>query len=259
MSMQELVINWPTAAITPQQWRERVEDLAAQAERMIGRRCTLQDLARLAVEWCGLCWSGFSPEVIAASARASLLLGENVVLSQSANHQLAEIFDRLEQITEAAQDDPSAAVATVPPPLLELPAAEPLKMSRRRAKPEVEAEVEAEVEPEVEAEVEPLEQEPEPEPEPEPVPPPAPVPEGRKRSASCAPAGWLKTDEVVDLLDCSCTAVSKWSREGRFGEEGVTWGRYGKSNWFSPDAVEALMDAQMPAGLDQLLADVQKT
>ena len=47
-----------------------------------------QSQATLAVWWLGLCWSGMSPETIAASARASLLL------DVSGSETAAEQFER---------------------------------------------------------------------------------------------------------------------------------------------------------------------
>jgi len=42
---------------------------------MIGKTTSLQDQARLAIQFCGLLWPALSPEVIAGSARASFVAG----------------------------------------------------------------------------------------------------------------------------------------------------------------------------------------
>jgi hypothetical protein len=129
--MSEITVDWPSgAAMTPDQWKRRLEDLATQAERMVGKQCSLQDQAQLALTWLGLCWHGFSAETIAASCRASLLLGQSVVMAAAPADQLVEIAERLDAIWEAAQADPAAGVVTVAP-LVELPPAEP---RRRRGK-----------------------------------------------------------------------------------------------------------------------------
>lgn len=123
--MSTIEVSWPSSPLSPKQWTERLESLAEQAEAMVGKPCSLQSQARLAVEWLGCCWSGMSPETIAASARASLLLGTNVVMATDPASQLAEVAERLDRIFEAAQADPSAGIAEVLPPLLELPPSPP--------------------------------------------------------------------------------------------------------------------------------------
>ena len=73
--------------------------------------------ARLAVWWLGLSWSGITPATIAASARASLLVGENVVLATGVADQLAEgIHVRLDDLWQQAQ-----ATVEAPALLLERP------------------------------------------------------------------------------------------------------------------------------------------
>lgn len=92
---------------------------------MIGRAVNQRDLAQLALHWVGLAWPAIGPETIAASCRASLLVGApGVVVSTAVVDQLSEIHERLDRIWEQAQSDPSAAVLEVHPPRLELPPAE---------------------------------------------------------------------------------------------------------------------------------------
>jgi len=271
MSAQEITIIWPTAALTPEAWRRRVEDLATQAESMIGKQCSLQDLAQLALSWAGLCWSGFSPEVIAGSARASLLLNQSVVMAAEPADQLAEISERLDAVWEAAQSDPSAAVVNVAPPFIELPPAEPVQRKRRKKEPDQDALK--------------LEHE-EPAADPEPLPAPAPAPRREPRvlrpasermAARPAPApepeplavvplepepsppppGWLLAPEVAELLDTSEVTVGRWRSAGKFGADGEGWAKHGGRFHYSPDTVESLMAGEVPAGLDALVADVQ--
>jgi hypothetical protein len=103
-------------------WRTRLEDLATAAEAMVGRPSKLQDQARLAMMFAGLMWPALSPEVIAGSCRASLLLGPpGVILSSAPADQVQEVADRLDAIWQAAQADPAAAVVEAAPPILDLP------------------------------------------------------------------------------------------------------------------------------------------
>jgi hypothetical protein len=73
--MPELTVSWPTAPLSSKQWTDRLEALAETAEAMIGKTTSLQDQARLAIQFCGLLWPALSPEVIAGSARASFVAG----------------------------------------------------------------------------------------------------------------------------------------------------------------------------------------
>jgi hypothetical protein len=283
--LQEIAIAWPSTAITPEQWRRRVEDLATQAEGMIGKQCTLQQQAQLALSWAGLCWSGFSPEVIAGSARASLLLNQSVVMATAPADQLAEISERLDAIWQQARRDPSAAVVSVAPPFVELPPAEPVKRPRRTKRalePDLQPVENTMTDAEFEALVlgsdhgpGPAEPEPAPAPRQEPrklrpasermkrrEPDPEPV-ETRVAAApldpepcppSPPPPGWLVAGEVGELLEISEATVGRWRDAGRFGEG---WAKHGGRYYYSPDAVELLMAGEVPPGLDALVADVR--
>jgi hypothetical protein len=268
MSAQEITIIWPTAALTPEAWRRRVEDLATQAEGMIGKQCSLQDLARLALSWAGLCWSGFSPETVAASARASLLLNQSVVMAAEPADQLAEISERLDAIWQQARRDPSAAVVSAAPPFIELPPAEPVQRKRRKKDQDQDQDaLEPAADPEplpapapaprreprpLRPRAERMAARPAPPPEPEPlaVVPPEPEP----CPPSPPPPGWLVAGEVGELLEVSEVTVGRWRDAGRFGEG---WAKHGGRFYYSPDSVELLMAGEVPPGLDQLLADVQ--
>ena len=114
--MTEISVSWPTAPLSPQQWTARLTDLAERAELMVGRRCSPQAQATLAVEAFGLLWSGWSPELIAGSARATLLLQLPVILSTAPADQCREISERLDHLWSEAQ--PTAVEVL---PLLDLP------------------------------------------------------------------------------------------------------------------------------------------
>jgi hypothetical protein len=62
---------------------------------------------------------------------------------------------------------------------------------------------------------------------------------------------------VAELLDTTEATVSRWRQAGKFGAECEGWVKSGRSYWYSPAAVESLMAGGIPAGLDQLVADVQ--
>jgi hypothetical protein len=117
--MTTLEVPWPSAPLSEAGWRTRVEALAIEAEAMVGKTTSPQAQARLAVWFTGLLWPTLSPEVVAGSCRASLLLGPpGVLLAPAPVDQLAEVADRLDAIWEAAQDRPEAAVVESPQVLL---------------------------------------------------------------------------------------------------------------------------------------------
>ena len=79
-----------------------------------------------------------------------------------------------------------------------------------------------------------------------------------KPPAPEAPADWLTAAETAELLGVSRSALIKWCAAGRFGAEGEGWGKRGKvGHAYAPAAVEALMEADVPQGLDELLSEVQ--
>jgi hypothetical protein len=114
---------WPPGRLELGEWRELLEALAADAERMIGRPGDLQQSCALALRWVGLAWPAMSAEVIAASCRASLQLADppGVVVGLPLADQLQEIAERLDSIYEAAQADPGALAVEVLPPVLMAP------------------------------------------------------------------------------------------------------------------------------------------
>lgn len=241
--MTTIEVPWPTAPLSEAGWRTRMTDLAERAESMVGRPCTLQDQAQLAVHWLGLCWSGMSPETIAASCRASLLLGTNVVMATDPASQLAEVAERLDAVWEAAQADPSAALLEVAPPLLDLPPRD------RPPEPLPVAEV----------------------PEPAPMEP-QPMVEATRQSVADAwgldmqpkpvvepldSAAGLTAHEVAELLGTTRSTVGHWRDKGRFGAEGIGWCRVGNRFRYSVAAVEQLEAGNMPKGLDELLSEVR--
>ena len=68
-------VAWPPLALGEKGWLQRLDDLAAEAEQLVGKPVTLQRTAELGLQLVGLIWPALSPETIAASCRASALLG----------------------------------------------------------------------------------------------------------------------------------------------------------------------------------------
>lgn len=121
MSDSTITVYWPSGGtLSPEEWGQRLECLATRAECLVGRRdAPVQQRAAMAMEFMGLCWPSLSPEVVAGSCRASLLLNEPVVVAAAPADQLAEIHESLDEIWELARRDPEAAVVSIGPPLLE--------------------------------------------------------------------------------------------------------------------------------------------
>jgi hypothetical protein len=113
-------VAWPPTGLGEPGWRTRLECLATRSEALIGKHCRLSDTAGLALELVGLLWPVLgAPETVAATCRASLLVGApGVVAASSAADQLAEVHSRLDEIWQAAQEDPAAGVVELHPPLL---------------------------------------------------------------------------------------------------------------------------------------------
>lgn len=89
----------------------------------------------------------------------------------------------------------------------------------------------------------------------------APEPEPKPRRPASPPTppppGWWIAEEVANLVGRDSATISRWRREGQMGAEGSGWQRCGRSYYYAPEVVEQLEQQQIPAGLDQLVADVQ--
>jgi len=265
-------ILWPPAGLSEQGWRDRVEHLATRAEALIGRKCTLQQTAELAVEFLGLAWGAFSPETIAGSARASLAVGPpGLLLAAPALDQAAEIAARLDRLWEVAQVDPAAAVVTLAPPMMQQVVPPGKKAGRPKRLPEPElitqsaepdhsgdaAELLQSAPEDHPGDAEPITQaaaaeldawgfpvepaplppapEPEPalpEPEPAPEPPPNPLPDT---------TGWWSVADAGELLGVHKGTLSRWRLQGRLGLQGVDWMRSGRSFALSPAILDRLL------------------
>mgnify|MGYP003654840704 CR=1 FL=1 len=266
MSDKTISVSWPPLALGTAGWIERLNDLATEAERLVGRTVGLQQTAELALQLVGLLWPGFSPETVAASCRASALLGVPVLMSTAPADQVQEVAERLDSLYAAAQVDPSAGLVEVAPPLLQRVARPGPRTGKKLRKTEPE-DHQAEPEPITQAALvdHPIEPQPLPEWEPEdhpielaelpdpvmadhpvepPAPEPAPAPEPSKPPAPAAevPADWLLAADVAELLGISQVTVSRWRLDGRLGAEGQAWLPSGRSYAFEPGLVELVMD-----------------
>jgi hypothetical protein len=259
---KEITVSWPPLALGTAGWIERLNDLASDAERLVGLKVvTLQRTAELGLAMVGLLWPGFSPETVAASCRASALLGVPVVMSTAPADQCAEIAERLDAIYAAAQADPAAGLVEVPAPLLQQVRPPDPRLGRKRQRPEPEPEPEDRpAEPEqitqavlVDDPVEPPAPEPAPSEDPDdlpaawrdcatPAPAPAPEPPAPPTPAAEVPADWLLAADVAELLNISVVTVSRWRLDGHLGAEGQAWLPSGRSYAFEPNQIELLMD-----------------
>lgn len=280
-------VPWPPLQLGEAGWRYRLESIANQAEALIGRKVVgMQQTAELGLELFGLIWPAYGPETVAATARASLMLNTPVVMASAPADQLQEIAERLDAIYEQAQSDPAAAVVTVPAPLLQRVQEPQSRPGRKRAEPEPT---------EIDEPADALDLEPEPEPAPDPAPlplpqrpikplrpaserrpqrpapvepkpepwPPLPEPEPEALPVAIAPTpappppGWFSAADVAELLEVEPCTIARWRREGRLGDEGTGWQQCGRTFYYCPDAVENIDRGRIPAGLDQLVAEVQ--
>lgn len=265
---------WPPLALNEQGWRQRLDDLAGEAEQLVGRTVGLQQTAELGLQLIGLVWPALSPETVAASCRASALLGVPVVMSTAPADQVQEVAERLDAIYAAAQSDPSAALVELAAPMLQHVIPESKQPGRpKRVKTDHPIEVVGGVKPGEFAKspssgllansssqllakspdpvmadhpVEPPAPAPAPSEDPDELPAawrdcatPAPAPEP---PAPPAPAEWLLAADVAELLDISMVTVSRWRLDGHLGAEGQAWLPSGRSFAFEPNQIEQLMD-----------------
>jgi hypothetical protein len=232
------------------------------AEGQVGRRPSLQDQAQLAMWFAGLMWPTLSAEVVAGSCRASLLLGApGVVMSSAPADQVQEIAERLDDLWQQAQHDPAAAVASVAPPMLDLPptvsrrgrsraavAANPIgtvTLSQLEAVEQLDHHDVEQFDDHVVEQVEPdhhdveqfddhvVEQQ---------------VPlEPRRPARVPIPPDWFNAADLAQLLGIGQTTLSRWRKAGRCGQEGPDWLQSGRQFGYSPALAERLMQEQQQA------------
>ena len=211
-----ITVAWPPMPIGEPGWRTRLESLAEQAEALIGRHCRLTDTAGMALELVGLMWPVLgSAETVAATCRASLLLGApGVLMATAPADQVQEIAARLDAIWQQAQNDPAAGLVELPPPLLSEIKPVPYELAAAVEPPAVIKVIEALVEPEPEPEDDELPEAWQTQPEPiEPA------------------VVWLRSDDLAAALGVSRTTVLVMARKGLFDglsrkpRPGEGWGR----------------------------------
>ena len=213
------------------QWRKEVLELQAQAlELVIADRKESNDkpysevaveLAQLAEDGFHLLWSGWTAELVFASATASLKEGRPVLACQPVKRIPGMPLGLIDEEVEAPQK-------------LQAGASEVRIVREPEPEPEAEPEpVEALVEQIEEIEEEELAPTPEVEPEPEPALPvviteqqweappeaePPAEPEPEPPAAEPEPDGWVNGQELAEVLNCSWPTVLKYAREGLFDD-----------------------------------------
>ncbi len=250
-------------------WAEELEQLAARAEKLEHREepASLPELVALAEEGFRYLFLAMSPAVIARSCRLSARLHVPVLAVPQLDQQVDLTHQVRWRVHDQTADVPAPAEpapAPCPPGLQELadvPAPAPAPVAERQLRPAAErmaARPAAPPRPEPErVEAPPLPAHlipPAPEPKPAPLPRPVSV---RRYPAASKPPGWFSGQEVQELFDVCTSTVCKWRNLGRLGEQGTGWQRCGKSYYYNPLAVEQLEAGNIPAGLDDLLAEVQ--
>jgi len=253
-----ITVSWPPTGLGEPGWRTRLDCLATRAEALIGRKCRLSETAGLALELVGLLWPVLgAPETVACCARASLLVGApGVVAASSAADQLAEVHSRLDEIWQAAQEDPAAGVVELHPPLLVEIKPVPYELAGEVIEPQVDEVIEplvdeVELEPQLPVVITEQQWEPDPaelteawrsaepvEPIEPKVEPPAPKP--RRSGPEPLPPGWWSSDDLADLLNVDSSTVSRWRRAGCLGVDGTDWGKFGRIYAFSAELVADL-------------------
>jgi hypothetical protein len=220
-----------------EQWRREVLELQAQAlELVMADRKESNDkppsevaleVVQLTEDAFHLLWLGWTPELVFASATASLKEGRPVLACQPLKRipgmPLGVIDEEVEAPVKLQAEASEVRVICEPEPE---PEAEPEPIEALVEEPE---EIEEE-------EPEPIEEptpevEPEPEPEPEPLPvviteeqweePPAAEPPAEPEPEPPAPPpsdGWLKAQDLAEVLGCSWSSVTKHVREGLFDD-----------------------------------------
>ena len=219
MKNDSITVPWPPMPIGEPGWRTRLESLAEQAEALIGRNCRLTDTAGLALELVGLLWPVLgAAETVAATCRASLLLGApGVLMATAPADQVQEIAARLDAIWQQAQGDPAAGVVELPPPVMNEIKPVPYELA---AAVEPAAVIKALVEPE---------------PEPAPAEDPDELPEAWRSAEPVEPIEpavvWLRSDDLSAALGVSRTTALVMARKGLFDglsrkpRPGEGWGR----------------------------------
>ena len=224
-------VAWPPTGLGEPGWRTRLECLATRSEALIGKHCRLADTAGLALELVGLLWPVLgAPETVAATCRASLLVGApGVVAASSAADQLAEVHSRLDEIWQAAQEDPAAGAVELHPPLLIEVKPVPYELAGK-VKPEPEALVDEVTD--AAAEWANVEHVPHLDPEPnvqhvehlDSCTDPNELPEAWQAEPEPIEREvvWLKSDELGAAIGVSQSEITHWQRRGLFDSEGLT-------------------------------------
>jgi hypothetical protein len=217
ITVAELTIPWPdpSTRLSENGWRERLTALALECEALIGRDVGMQHQARLAMQFAGLGWPGWSVEIIAASCRASVLLGQPVVVAPPLPEQIEELHRKL---YNAAIDTEVRAVEA-PRPFIQLPARNPTPGGPESVPTGPTT--------------------------PEPVAASAPVAAASPRTAAAAPAGWLTTPQVAAAIGLSESSLQRRRRTMGL-VEGQHFQRSGRAIVWASSAIDALRLPEKP-------------
>lgn len=223
---ETISVAWPAAPLSEPRWREQLTDLATKAESLVGQPCSLQDTATLALELVGLLWPVIgAPETIAATCRASMLVGPpGIVAASPGGDQLAEVHARLDQVWLEAQQHPGAGVVSLPQPVLS--EVTPIPKPRTPRKPK-----RAALEPSpADANGDELTEAWRDCAEPQPPAPSGPMP----------PGSWWPAAELGELVGLTRSSICRRRRAGDFGREGSGWRKFGGTHYFAPEVVGRL-------------------
>ena len=221
-----------------QEWEERIRKLRSDAEALGATEPSAAELMALAGEAVGLLWVGWSPEVIAASCRASLLAGVPVV----AGLPLGQLVWDAEATVARLQGQGGGALKVV----LQEPVAE-IEQPLVREGPQ-------ELRPNGRKTPEPLAEELGPDgpaPEPTPAAKVAQSAEPVKKHSDHCPKGldpevWLNVAAMGERLGITPYTLRRMCRIGQLGPEGGLWVKPGRAFWFDAQAVVAhLAQAQL--------------
>lgn len=234
---ETISVAWPAAPLSEPRWREQLTDLATKAESLVGQPCSLQDTATLALELVGLLWPVIgAPETIAATCRASMLVGPpGIVAASPGGDQLAEVHARLDQVWLEAQQHPGAGVVQLAPPMLQQVVPSPKPRTPRKPKRAALAPAPADgdelpeawrncAEPQQHpvAALAVIEQQ-----------PPAP-------SWPVPPGSWWPAGELGELVGLTRSSICRRRRAGELGKEGTGWRKFGGTHFYAPEIVGRL-------------------
>ncbi len=226
-----------------QEWRRDVLQLQSDAWELVqedrktkkGKPATEagRDWVELTEVAFSVLWAGFTPEVVFASACASLKADRPVLATQKVKAEGEGEVRIIREADPLPEPEPIEALVEEPEEIEE-PEPEPIEEPTPEVEPEPEPEPEALpvviTEQQCCSEVRAAEPEPPAEPEPE---PPAPPPSD----------GWLKAQDLAEVLGCSWGTILRNVREGLFDDHmRRPLPGEGRGKRFDPEACRAAVE-----------------